>query len=75
MHELPLEKRRRELEQKVEGFRLSPVTRDPKQAARWLDRLEAAGLDGVIAKRLGLPYLPGSREASSRSSRTGRPTA
>ena len=35
---------------------------DPKQAARWLDRLEAAGLDGVIAKRLGLPYLPGSRD-------------
>ena len=31
-------------------------------AAGWLDALEAAGLDGVIAKRLGLPYLPGSRE-------------
>ena len=33
-----------------------------KDAERWLDRLEAAGLDGVVAKRLGLPYLPGSRE-------------
>jgi len=27
-----------------------------------LQRLEAAGLDGVVAKRLGVPYLPGSRD-------------
>ena len=53
IHELPLKKRRRELEQKAKKFRLSPATDDPKQAARWLDRLEQAGLDGVIAKRLG----------------------
>jgi ATP-dependent DNA ligase len=26
------------------------------------DSFEAAGLDGVIAKKLGLPYLPGSRD-------------
>ena len=63
IHQLPLQKRRRELEQKAKKFRLSPVTRDPKQAATWLDRLEQAGLDGVIAKRLGEPYRPGSREA------------
>ncbi|MDQ2910561.1 MAG: ATP-dependent DNA ligase, partial [Actinomycetota bacterium] len=25
-------------------------------------RLDQAGLDGVVAKRLGLPYLPGSRD-------------
>jgi len=62
VHELPLEKRRRELERKAAKFRLSPATRDPKQAARWLERLEHAGLDGVIAKRLKVPYLPGSRE-------------
>jgi ATP-dependent DNA ligase len=61
VHELPLEKRRRELE-KLKGFRISPATRDSAVAAEWLDGLEAAGLDGVIAKRLGLPYLPGSRE-------------
>src|SRR5262245_27126533 len=61
VHELPLEKRRRELE-KLKGFRISPATRDAAVAADWLDGLEAAGLDGVIAKRLGLPYLPGSRE-------------
>jgi ATP-dependent DNA ligase len=62
VHKQPLEKRRRELERKAKAFRLSPATRDPKQAAKWLDRLEQAGLDGVIAKRLGLPYLPGSRD-------------
>jgi ATP-dependent DNA ligase len=62
VHEQPLEKRRRELERKAKAVRLSPATRDAKQAAKWLERLEQAGLDGVIAKRLGLPYLPGSRE-------------
>jgi len=62
VHELPLQKRRAELERKAKKFRLSPATRDAKQAAKWLDRLEQAGLDGVIAKRLGLPYLPGSRD-------------
>jgi ATP-dependent DNA ligase len=62
VHELPLEQRRRELERKAKGVRLSPVSRDPAQAERWLERLEVAGLDGVVAKRLGLPYLPGSRD-------------
>ena len=62
VHELPLEKRRRELERKVKRFRLSPVSREVAQAERWLDRLEQAGLDGVVAKRLGMPYLPGSRD-------------
>jgi ATP-dependent DNA ligase len=63
VHELPLEKRRRELEKVAKGFRLSPTTRDRKVAAGWLDGLDAIGLDGVIAKRLGMPYRPGSREA------------
>jgi ATP-dependent DNA ligase len=62
VHELPLEKRRRELERKAKRFRLSPVSREVAQAERWLDRLEQAGLDGVVAKRLGMPYLPGSRD-------------
>jgi ATP-dependent DNA ligase len=62
IHELPLEKRRKALEQKAKRFELSPYSREPKDAERWLDRLEAAGLDGVVAKKLGVPYLPGSRD-------------
>jgi ATP-dependent DNA ligase len=58
----PIERRREELERVGDGFRLSPVTDDPAQARDWAERLEAIGLDGVVAKRLGLPYLPGSRE-------------
>jgi ATP-dependent DNA ligase len=63
IHELPLAKRRRELEKLAKGFRLSPATEDPSAAGEWLDTFEAAGLDGVIAKRLDAPYRPGSREA------------
>jgi ATP-dependent DNA ligase len=59
----PLEERRRQLQAKADGFRLSPTTRDADRAQEWLSSFEAAGLDGVIAKRLGAPYLPGSREA------------
>jgi len=63
VHELPLAKRRKELEKVAKGFRLSPCTLDPDAAGRWLDTFEAAGLDGVIAKRLDEPYRAGSREA------------
>jgi ATP-dependent DNA ligase len=63
VHQLPLEQRRRELERKAKRLPLSPVSRDAAQAERWLDRLEQAGLDGVVAKKLELPYLPGSRDA------------
>jgi len=62
VHKGPLEKRRAELERIGEGFRLSPTTADSAAAQGWLDSFEAAGLDGVIAKKLGLPYLPGSRD-------------
>src|SRR5438128_5324557 len=58
----PLADRRRELERRAEKFRVSPFTRDVATAEEWLGSLEAAGLDGVIAKRLNLPYLPGSRD-------------
>jgi ATP-dependent DNA ligase len=57
----PLEERRARLEG-LDGFRISPCTRDVAAARAWLDRFEAMGLDGVVAKRLGLPYLPGSRD-------------
>ena len=42
------------------GLRLSPYTRDRAEAARWL-RESGGSLDGVIAKRLDGPYLPGER--------------
>ena len=62
VHERPLEERRKELLRRGEGLWISPATRELDAATAWLDRFEAAGLDGVVAKRLGLPYLPGSRE-------------
>jgi ATP-dependent DNA ligase len=62
LHRLPLEERRAKLEELAAGVRLSPYTRAHEDAERWLDTIETAGLDGVIAKRLGLPYLPGSRD-------------
>jgi ATP-dependent DNA ligase len=61
VHELPLEERRKKLERLP--FEISPASRDPEVATGWLERLDVAGFDGVIAKRLGAAYLPGSREA------------
>jgi ATP-dependent DNA ligase len=40
---------------------LTPVTRDRAVAQDWLERFEGAGLDGVVAKPEGLPYMPGKR--------------
>jgi ATP-dependent DNA ligase len=40
---------------------LTPATSDPSVAADWFDRFEGAGLDGVVAKRLSDPYMPGKR--------------
>src|SRR5688500_9015931 len=62
IHDKPLEQRRAELLKRGKGFWISPATTDLAAATAWLDRFEAAGLDGVVAKRLGVPYLPGSRE-------------
>jgi ATP-dependent DNA ligase len=62
----PLSVRRRELESLYAGFghtdriRLSPGGDDIEEARRWLARTGAA-LDGVIAKRLDGPYVPGER--------------
>jgi ATP-dependent DNA ligase len=58
----PLSKRRTKLERNAKRFERSPATGDREEALSWLDRFEAIGLDGVIAKRRDLPYLPGSRE-------------
>ena len=58
----PLGARRKALERKAKRFGLSPATADREEALAWLDRFEALGLDGVVAKQRDLPYLPGSRE-------------
>jgi ATP-dependent DNA ligase len=61
--QLPLEERRTRVEAlRAGGFRVSPATGVVGEARGWLERFEALGLDGVVAKRLGVPYLPGSRE-------------
>jgi ATP-dependent DNA ligase len=57
---LPLGERRKRLERLP--FERSAATSDPTAARGWLERLHSLGLDGVVCKRLGLPYLPGSRD-------------
>jgi ATP-dependent DNA ligase len=44
-------------------FAISPVTRDRKTALKWFRGVGTGGaLDGVIAKRIDLPYQSGNRE-------------
>jgi ATP-dependent DNA ligase len=61
----PQRERRAALEQLMAGAGppayLTPMTLDRSIAARWLEEFEGAGLDGVIAKPVGLPYQPGKR--------------
>jgi ATP-dependent DNA ligase len=64
---LPLAKRRQRVE--TLPFDVSPATRDAAVAREWMERLDVAGFDGVIAKRLAEPYRPGSREAVSKVKR------
>lgn len=40
---------------------LTPATRDRAAAEDWFARFEGAGLDGVVAKELALPYRAGQR--------------
>ena len=40
---------------------LTPNTKDAELCRKWFDEWEAIGLDGVIAKRLDLPYVPKER--------------
>ena len=63
----PLSRRREALEQFIDvagvagKLSLSPMTRDYPVAERWLRQAGSGALDGVVAKRLDLPYLPGER--------------
>ncbi len=40
---------------------LTPSTTDPAVAREWFSTFEGAGLDGVVAKPGGLPYVPDKR--------------
>lgn len=43
-------------------WHLTPSTDDVVVAKRWFDEFEAAGCDGIVAKRLDGPYVEGKRE-------------
>jgi ATP-dependent DNA ligase len=71
----PLSKRRLQLEEfavrcfsGVNLFRLSPASLKPKDAERWLASA-GGGSDGVIAKRLDLPYQAGNRDGMQKIKR------
>ena len=65
--ELPLSERQQRLEDFFRNIgesgavRLSPSTRDRARAERWMSELAGQGFDGVIAKRLDVPYASGER--------------
>lgn len=63
--ERPFAERRERLELLVEhppaGFAVTPATRDPVTAQRWLDGARDGGIDGVVAKPLDGRYEPGRR--------------
>lgn len=62
---LPFVQRRAALEQLLgaasDPVFLTPATADVDTAARWFVDFEGAGLDGLIAKPLALPYQPDKR--------------
>jgi ATP-dependent DNA ligase len=67
--DLPLEERRGRLERFFAripaggSVHLSPATRDHGLAGRWINELGAAGLDGVVAKRVDASYRSADRSA------------
>ncbi|WP_329461901.1 ATP-dependent DNA ligase [Streptomyces sp. NBC_01431] len=61
----PQAERRSALEKALDGVtapvHLAPATTDVEVARMWFDQYEGAGLDGVVAKPLDLPYRPDAR--------------
>ncbi|MFI6283929.1 ATP-dependent DNA ligase [Streptomyces sp. NPDC051018] len=61
----PLTERRELLTEAMRGARppvhLAPATTDQEVARTWFRQYEGAGLDGVVAKPLTLPYRPDAR--------------
>jgi ATP-dependent DNA ligase len=64
--ETPLRERRERLERIAEGadLELTPLTPDTDQAERWLGSIE-----GVMAKNLDAPYVPGKRKGFAKVKR------
>jgi ATP-dependent DNA ligase len=64
--ERPLSERRERLEAIAPGagLELTPLTPDPEQAERWLGSIE-----GVMAKQLDAPYIPGKRKGMAKVKR------
>ncbi|WP_068270329.1 ATP-dependent DNA ligase [Aldersonia kunmingensis] len=63
--ETPLRQRRERLLEIIgdgPSIHTTVATMDPGTALRWFSEFEGAGLDGVIAKRLGGRYVPDKRE-------------
>jgi ATP-dependent DNA ligase len=63
---VPFAERRLRLERLVAGlptpWALTPSTTDRETARRWFAEFEAAGCDGIVAKRLTGPYAEGKRD-------------
>jgi ATP-dependent DNA ligase len=61
----PFAERRAALEQALAGLDgpcfLTKTTNDPAVAEDWFHQFEGAGLDGVVAKPLGAPYVENAR--------------
>ena len=61
----PFAERRAALEQALAGLDgpcfLTRTTTDPGRAEEWFHQFEGAGLDGVVAKPLGAPYVENAR--------------
>ena len=75
IHELPLSERRKKLESfakkylaKNQDIELSPKTKNVALARKWLST-SGIKLDGVIAKRLDLPYRSGERDGMQKVKR------
>jgi ATP-dependent DNA ligase len=58
-----LEKFAKENFKSTKAIRLSPATTNFKQAKKWFEKA-GGDLDGVIAKRLDMPYRSGERDAA-----------
>ena len=65
VHAKPIEERRAELEKVAGGVSLSPVSDDVEQGRDWLQTLQAAGFDGVVAKKLGAAVPARARATAS----------